>query len=174
MPSHYPHSIYLTGFMGSGKTTIGKQLAKLLQYDFIDLDEYLQHQERATITQLFELKGEAYFRERESTYLRRFDASQQMVMATGGGSPCFFGNMDWMNEQGTTVYLKAAPALLADRLRNEKVHRPLLQGKTGQDAFNYICEKLAEREKFYLSAKVIVEAASLTARKLLDVLKQQV
>lgn len=174
MPQHNPRSIYLTGFMGSGKTTVGKQLARLLQYDFIDLDEYLQQQENATITQLFEEKGESYFRERESAYLRRFDASQQKVIATGGGTPCFLNNMKWMNEQGTTVYLKAAPALLADRLRNEQVHRPLLQGKTGQDAFIYICEKLAEREKYYMSAKIIVEAASLTGRKLLEALKQHV
>ncbi|MBX7108239.1 MAG: AAA family ATPase [Chitinophagales bacterium] len=173
MSQHYPRSIYLVGFMGSGKSTVGKQLAALLHYDFIDLDEYLQQQEGTTITQLFEEKGEAYFRERESEYLRRFDASKTQVVATGGGTPCFWENMEWMNQQGTTVYLKATPALLANRLRNEQSHRPLLRGKTGQEVFDYISGKLAEREKYYLSAKVITEAASLTGRKLLGVLQQK-
>ncbi|MEP7127366.1 MAG: shikimate kinase [Chitinophagales bacterium] len=166
-------NIYLIGFMGSGKTTVGKQLASLLQYDFIDLDEYLQKKEGATITQLFEEKGEAYFRERESHYLKSLDGSERLVVSTGGGAPCFFDNMEWMNKHGTTVYLKAAPGLLADRLAKGRDHRPLLKGKSEQEVLEFIRQKLAERENFYLTAKVIVEAASLTGRKMMEILNRE-
>ncbi|MGB3073971.1 MAG: shikimate kinase [Chitinophagales bacterium] len=164
-------NIFLIGFMGSGKSTVGKQLAYLLQYDFIDLDEYLQKQEGATITQLFEEKGESYFREQESQYLKSFHASEKLVLSTGGGAPCFFDNMKWMNENGTTVYLKAVPKLLADRLKKEKDHRPLLRGKSNDEVIDFINQKLGEREKFYLSAKIIVDAVSLNGKKLVHELK---
>ncbi|MEO6166084.1 MAG: shikimate kinase [Chitinophagales bacterium] len=163
--------IFLIGFMGSGKTTVGKQLASILHYDFIDLDEYIESKEQSTISNLFEVKGESYFREKESYYLKSLDAMERLVLSTGGGTPCFFDNMDWMNANGTTVYLKAVPKLLADRLKKEREHRPLLKGKSDTEVIDFIHDKLMEREIFYLSAKVIAEAVSLNGKKLHHELK---
>lgn len=166
-------AIFLIGFMGSGKTTVGKQLASLLQYDFIDLDEVIEKNEHSTISGLFDEKGEAYFRDKESYYLKSLESSINRIISTGGGAPCFFDNMQWMNAHGTTVYLRASPKLLADRLRNERDHRPLLKGKSDEEVIRFIEHKLEEREKFYLSAKVIAEAVSLNGRKLLFALKEK-
>lgn len=163
--------IFLIGFMGSGKTTVGKQLATLLQYDFMDLDEYIEGKEQATITQLFETKGEIYFRERESYYLKSLQEATQLVVSTGGGTPCYYDNMDWMNSNGVTVYLKAVPKLLADRLKKERDHRPLLKEKSDAEVIDFIQHKLLEREHFYTTAKVIVEAVSLNGKKLKEELR---
>lgn len=158
--------------MGSGKTTVGKRLALLLEYDFLDLDAYIESQEQTTITALFEKKGEPYFRERESHYLKQLDKDGNRVIATGGGTPCFFDNMKYMNATGITVYLKAAPRLLAYRLRQQQDHRPLLKGKSQEEVMAFITEKLAERESFYNTARVIVKAASLNANQLSQLLRQ--
>ncbi|MBP9884292.1 MAG: AAA family ATPase, partial [Chitinophagales bacterium] len=89
--------IFLIGFMGSGKSTVGRQLATQLQYHFIDLDTLIEQQEKATIAQLFASQGESYFREQEAFHLRSLDKHERVVVATGGGCPCYHDNMDWMN-----------------------------------------------------------------------------
>src|SRR5437773_11285939 len=100
-----PKFIFLMGFMGSGKTFFGKQLAQLLNYEFIDLDELIGKNEGATIAEIFFSKGEAYFRSKESSLLKSLSQNENAVIATGGGTPCFHDNMKWMNEHGITVYL---------------------------------------------------------------------
>lgn len=164
--------IFLIGFMGSGKTTVGKQLALLLHADFIDLDKLIEEKEQASISTIFERNGEQYFRERESFFLKSLAASGDVVIATGGGTPCFFDNMEWMNDNGVTIYLKATPKLLSDRLRKERDHRPLLRGRSDEEVLDFIHQKLSEREKFYATAQVVVGAVSLTGKKLLDALHE--
>ena len=163
--------VFLIGFMGSGKTTLGRKLASRMGYEFMDLDHVLEAQAGITIAEYFSEFGEDAFRKLESEVLKQTQYPQNAVISTGGGLPCFFDNMAWMNAHGKTIYLKLSPKTLADRLENEKLHRPLLRDKHGDDLVNFITEKLAERDGFYTRAKIITDALSLTAEKLEGILK---
>jgi shikimate kinase len=157
--------IFLIGFMGCGKTTLGRKLANRLGYMFIDLDHVLEAQEGMTIAQYFSTFGEDAFRKLESDVLKQTKYPQNAVISTGGGLPCFFDNIEWMNAHGKSVYIKLSPKALAGRLENEKEERPLLREKHGDALVAFIEEKLTEREKFYNQATVIADGLSLTAEK---------
>lgn len=157
--------------MGSGKSTVGRQLAAQLQYEFVDLDQLIEQQEQLTVSQLFAMQGESHFRQVEARHLRLLAAYENLVVATGGGCPCYLNNMDWMNTHGITVYLEAPVKLLADRLEKEKEKRPLLQGKSSEELYGFIQQLLRERMTYYSAARFIVPAASLSGRKLAEVLR---
>jgi shikimate kinase len=162
--------IFLIGFMGSGKTTLGRKLAAKMGYEFIDLDHKLERQVELSIAEYFTLFGEDAFRQLESEVLRKTMYPENAVVATGGGLPCYFDNMDWMNNNGRTIYIKLSPKTLADRLENSKEERPLLQEKQGDTLIAFIEQKLAEREDFYSKANIIADGLSLTAERLERVL----
>jgi shikimate kinase len=159
--------------MGSGKTTVGKQLAHLLKYEFIDLDEMIERGEGKTISETFETHGEDYFRQKESEYLKSIEPSLNAVVATGGGAPCFFDNMQWMNHHGITIYLKGDPDFLFQRLYTEKDHRPLLKGKSDDEFRAFIVQKLSEREIFYSQCQLVVDADLLEAENIFYELKEK-
>ncbi len=162
--------IFLIGYMGSGKTTLGRKLASRLNYDFIDLDHALEEQAGMTIAEYFSSFGETAFRVAESEILKQTAYPENVIISTGGGAPCFFDNMDWMNANGTTLYIKLSPKTLADRLEHGKEARPILRDKHGDELIAFIAEKLTEREHFYTRAKVIVDGLGLTADKAAQVL----
>lgn len=137
-----------------GKTTVGKGLAKLLDVDFIDLDKFIQNKYRKTITELFREKGEDGFRKIEQSALRELTDFENIVLSTGGGTPCFFDNMDTMNNAGTTVYISATPEELAARLSASKTERPLIAGKTHDELIRFITQHLADRERYYKKAHI--------------------
>ena len=112
--------IFLIGFMGCGKTTLGRKLASRLEYDFIDLDHVLEAEVGMSIAEYFSSFGEDAFRKLESEVLKKMDYPEHAVVSTGGGLPCFFDHMEWMNAHGKTVYIKLSPKTLADRLEHEK------------------------------------------------------
>ncbi len=141
--------IFLIGFMGAGKSFIGKALADSLGIGFVDLDEVIEKEAGMPISAIFETNGEADFRQLEAAALRSLLESDNIVVATGGGTPCFHGNMEWMNENGITVYLYAAVPLLARRLRNELAKRPLLTAVPEESLEDFLHEKIAEREEYY-------------------------
>ena len=149
--------IFLIGFMGSGKTTTGKQIASLMNREFIDLDEVIEKKEGMTISDIFSARGEDYFRALESECLKSLHSGLNIVVATGGGTPCFFDNMKWMNEHGVTVYLKISVPELVRRLEKEKDHRPLLQAKSNEQFRDFIEEKLNERSTYYNLSTIIVD-----------------
>jgi shikimate kinase len=164
--------IFLIGFMGCGKTTLGRRLASRLGYQFMDLDHIFEEKEGMTIAEYFSTFGEDAFRKEESGVLKQTKYPANAIIATGGGLPCFFDNMDWMNAHGKTVYIKLSPKTLAGRLENEKDERPVLQGRYGDDLVVFIASKLAEREKFYSRATVIADGLGLTAEKTEQLLKR--
>jgi shikimate kinase len=150
--------IYLTGFMGAGKTTIGKLLAQKMGFLFFDLDEFIEQEEGLSITQLFDQRGEQTFRYLEARALRRTRQFERVVVACGGGAPCFWGGMNWMNEHGLTIYLKVSVASLAKRLGKEgKNDRPLLLGQPAEQLEAWIREKLEGREPVYEMARITVD-----------------
>jgi shikimate kinase len=162
--------IFLVGFMGSGKTTIGKQLACRLGYQFIDQDEMIEKRFSKTINEVFVTFGEAKFREAERDALLQLTEMDNVVISTGGGAPCFNGNMDLMNCYGVTIYLKANPGILMHRLKDTSAHRPLIKDKSEAELMQYITEKLTEREPFYTQAKHIVSAMNLGVNDLMPFL----
>jgi shikimate kinase len=166
-----PGLVFLIGFMGCGKTTLGRKLASRLGYMFMDLDHILEAQEGITIAEYFARHGEDAFRLLESEALKHTPYPEHAVISTGGGLPCFFDNMDWMNAHGKTVYIKLSPKTLASRLENEKEERPLLRQHHGEALVNFITDKLREREKFYNKANIIADGLSLTAEKVEQILK---
>lgn len=151
--------IYLIGYMGAGKTTIGKALEKRTGLSFIDLDYYIEGRYRKTVSQLFAEKGEEAFREIERRMLHEVSMFEDVVISTGGGTPCFFDNMDYMNSQGTTIYLKVPVAELAGRLELCKHTRPVLAGRSGKELESFIAKSLAKRDVFYTQASVVFDAS---------------
>lgn len=148
--------ILLIGYMGAGKTTIGKALSDEMNIPFYDLDWYIEARMHRNIKQLFEERGEEGFRKIEQAMLHEVAENENVIIACGGGTPCFFDNMDYMNRQGTTVYLKAIPEVLYAHLKMGKTIRPLLLGKTEEEIGQLIVRQVAERESYYLKAKYVL------------------
>ena len=151
--------IILIGYMGAGKTTIGRALAKELGLDFYDLDWYIENRRRKKIPQIFEELGEEGFRKIEHNMLHEVAEFENVILSCGGGTPCFFDNIDYMNQQGNVVYLKASPEVLYKHLLMGKTDRPLLKGKTPEELIAYIREQLAYREQFYSKARNIIDVS---------------
>lgn len=155
--------IFLIGFMGCGKSTLGKKLAVKLGYDFVDLDHQIEKNIGTTIGSYFAAHGEAAFRKLESETLKTFSYPANAVIATGGGTPVFFDNMDWMNANGLTLYIEMSPAALAKRLESGKEKRPLLRDLHDDALIEFIEHKLAERDGFYKQAALILDGINLNA-----------
>ncbi|QHS54415.1 shikimate kinase [Mucilaginibacter sp. 14171R-50] len=162
--------IFLVGFMGCGKTSWGRKLAAGLGYDFIDLDHTLEAKVGSTVAEYFASHGETAFRNLESEILKTTAYPQNTIVSTGGGLPCFFDNMAWMNSHGQTLYIQLSPKALANRLENAKTPRPVLQGKKGDELVTFIEHKLAEREGFYLKATHIVDGMDMSVEKLIGII----
>lgn len=142
--------------MGAGKTTVGKALAAELGLMFYDLDWYIESRMRKTVAQIFEERGEEGFRQIERNMLHEVAEFENVIISCGGGTPCFFDNMEYLNGQGDTVYLQASPEVLAGHLRMGKSVRPLILGKTDEELLQFIRESLAKRDEYYLKARHIV------------------
>ena len=153
--------IILIGYMGSGKTTVGKALSKDTGMMFYDLDWYIESRMRKSVAQIFAERGEESFRRMEYNMLHEVAEFEDVIISCGGGTPCFFDNMDYLNQQGDTVYLKATPEVLYRHLLMAKVERPLLKGKTPDELIAYITTHLEEREPFYSKARYTLDVSLL-------------
>ena len=149
--------IILIGYMGSGKTTVGKALSKETGMMFYDLDWYIESRMRKTVSQIFAEKGEESFRKIEYNMLHEVAEFEDVIISCGGGTPCFFDNMDYLNQQGDVVYLKATPETLHKHLLMAKIERPLLKGKNTEELIAYITEHLEQREPFYQKARYTLD-----------------
>jgi shikimate kinase len=167
LPKFHLMNIFLIGFMGSGKTTLGKKIASRLGYSFVDMDKAIEQEQGKSIPELFESLGEEKFRKIEADWLKKFQAGNTVV-ATGGGAPCHHTNLEIMKAKGTTVYLRSSPGNLAKRLFDSPASRPLINhvkhDLTGLTAF--VTSKLAEREPFYNQSDVVFDSLNVDADKL--------
>lgn len=164
--------IYLIGYMGCGKSTAGKQLAAALAYSFLDLDDLLEKNQGRTISDIFASDGEQAFREIEKETLHSTFIMDNVVIATGGGAPCFFDNIHQMNKNGETIYIDMTTVELIDRLAGQIEHRPILNGKSNDELHQFIGDALEKRNPFYRKAKFSVEGLTLSADSLLAVLNK--
>lgn len=167
------YRIYIIGFMGSGKSTAGKKLASLLNWPFIDTDKKIEEYTGKTISEIFEQEGEENFRIVESKILRDLKSDSNSVVATGGGTPCYQSNMDFMNETGLTIYLKLTPGQLLKRLSESKGERPLIKNMDRSALLQFIEEKLVSREKWYERSDVVINGIDLDIKCLHGLVKEK-
>jgi len=156
--------------MGSGKTSTGKKLAHLLHFDFFDTDAEIERATGKSVLQIFETEGESSFREKEQAVIAELAEKTNVVVSAGGGSPCFFDNMQRMNNAGLTIYLKANPKMLKQRVIKRKSQRPLLKNTPDDQLEAHIAHLLRQREPYYQKCQITVEAFNSTAKKLLEVI----
>ena len=162
--------IFLIGFMGCGKTTLGKKLAKHLNFNYIDLDRFIENKTVKSINVIFDEKGEQYFRDLEKESLNEIYKMDNLVITTGGGTPCFYDNMQTILEKGVCIYLKMKAEDLAERLSKEKNNRPLIKNKSAKELKDFIGLTLLERERFYKQASFIVDAKNITAKEIINLI----
>lgn len=153
--------IILIGYMGAGKTTVGRQLALDLGLQFYDLDWYIEMRYHTTVPKIFAEKGEEGFRELERNMLHEVAEFENIVLSCGGGTPCFFDNMEYMNSLADTVYLKCEPETLAKHLKMGKVERPLIKGKNDEELLSFIKESLDKRLPYYTKARYTLDVTLL-------------
>lgn len=164
--------IFLVGFMGSGKSKLGKKLASKLACAVVDTDSLIEEQEGMSVKEIFDTKGEDYFRSLEKQLITQLNSNEQLIVATGGGLPCYNNLMEELNQLGTTVYLQMNARELFSRLQTEenRAKRPLLLNKTDEELLDYIDEKLKERESIYLKSTIIFQPTKSTISDLIQLI----
>lgn len=165
--------VYLIGFMGSGKSTFGKKLAKKLDWAFIDTDKAIEAQEGMTIPELFSARGEDAFRALERDFLVSTFLMDNVIVSCGGGTPCFFNSMELMLQHGHVMYLQLHEGYLFERLRTRGAKRPLIAGKTDEELRAYIQTMLAHREAYYLKAHQIIDPSTTKVKHIAEQLSQK-
>lgn len=165
--------IYLVGYMGCGKSTIGRKVAEKLGISFVDLDKYIEERYFKSVPVIFAEEGEERFREKERISLLEVSQFENVVVGTGGGAPCFFDNMEVMNNNGVTVYIAPDTDVLAARLLKSKTERPLIVGKSREELILFINNALVIRVPFYEKAKIIIRGENnLDPQLVIDKIRQ--
>ncbi len=165
--------IFLIGFMGSGKSTMGRALAASLNLTFIDLDTYLEERYFRTIPQIFAEEGEGNFRRKERKVLEEVALFDQVIVATGGGAPCFFDNMELMNRSGFCIFLDVDAESLIYRLTHARVERPLIKGKSTDELRLFIDELMQKRRPFYEKARYILKGKEILPAQIIEIVNQE-
>lgn len=160
--------LFLTGFMGCGKSSIGRKLAARIGYDFVDLDNMIEQSAGRSVSEIFAQSGEEAFRRLESEALGSIDPRHNAVVATGGGAPCRQENIDHMRQTGTIVYLRQDTRTLFERLRKSKTPRPKINAMDDSRLGQYIEELLAQREKWYMQASEVIECTNLDDNQIIN------
>ena len=163
--------IFLVGFMGSGKSFLGKLWGENYSIPFYDLDTLIEEEERKLVEQIFELFGEDYFREREAAVLRNTDRFENCIIACGGGAPCFFDNMQWMNKNGVTVFLNEDEEIICKNLKTDSKVRPVLNSSDEETLEKVIHLKLKSRMEFYNQSNIVLQTEELNQEGFVTVLE---
>jgi len=164
--------IYLMGYMGSGKSTLGKKLSSALDYQFIDLDRYIEETTGNSIEEIFQKSGETIFRKIESEALTTVSKKEKVVIALGGGTPCHEENIKIIKNSGISVYLQIPPKGLLHRLSNAKAERPRIKGKEGDELLVFIDKDLKDREKYYLQSDIIIDGLNFNRENFNKLVKE--
>ena len=164
--------LFLIGIMGTGKSFWCKKLSKKLKVGGYDLDFLIESHEEKSIAEIFAEDGEDYFRQSEGKVLRWFGEKKTFVLATGGGTPCFQDNMEWMNRQGITVWIDEPVTVLAERLKPGKEHRPLIKHLSDNELEQFLTNKLAERSSFYQQATYHLQGDAISDAGFAGIIKQ--
>ena len=166
--------IVLLGYMASGKSSIGKRLAKMLSMSFLDLDDYIIDKEKMSISEIFKEKGEVYFRLIENKYLKEIlKKDNDFILALGGGTPCYANNMDEINKGKTvSIYLQGSTQTMINRLIKKKSKRPLIASLTDDKIPEFVAKHLFERRRFYEQAKTTVKIDDKTKKEVAKELKK--
>ena len=164
--------LFLIGMMGTGKTYWTKKLSKKCKTGGYDLDFLIESHEEKTIAEIFTEDGEVYFRKSEAKILRWFAEKKSFVLATGGGTPCFHDNMEWMNQNGITVWIDEPMEVLVERLLPEKDHRPLIQHLSDAELRQFLERKSVERLHFYLQASYRLQGNGISDAGFAKIIKQ--
>ena len=163
---------FIISYMGSGKSTVGKSLSDILNYDFIDLDRLIETEYNQTIPQIFSTKGEKEFRSMEHNTLKKLINKDNVIIACGGGTPFFYNNLELMNNNGNTIYLKISLDTLVKRLKTEKDSRPLIANKTDEELRKFVNRQMIKREDVYHQAQYIVKGKELNVNELAVFIKE--
>ncbi len=167
-------ALILIGYMCVGKTTIGREVARRTGRMFYDLDWYIEERFRKRIPQIFEDEGEARFRDMERRMLHEVAAFEDVVVSCGGGTPCHFDNIDFMNSVGNTVYLQATPETILTHLTLAKGRRPLLEGKSPEELEAFVRKQLEERKPFYARAHTTIDVSVLDNADKIETIAEQI
>ncbi|HYJ64340.1 MAG TPA: shikimate kinase [Parafilimonas sp.] len=146
-------SVFLLGLMGSGKSFWADKLGRILNIPFFHLDDEIERAEQKTIAEIFDEKGEDYFRQKETEILKSFSDKNNFILSVGGGTPCFNNNMDWMNENGITIWIDEPIEIIKKRLLKEKSHRPLIANVADEDLYSFLSNMREKRSIYYAKAK---------------------
>lgn len=161
-------NIYLIGMPGSGKTTLGKELAKSLHYSFVDMDQEIEKSSRKSINEIFEQDGEEEFRDLEQDILHEVSTGKNLVISTGGGAPCFFDNMAFINRSGLSIFIDVPSEELFKRMEGNTETRPMFKEKSQEEIASEIKEKHATRLPFYSQAQLTISGDNIQLNNLLD------
>jgi shikimate kinase len=165
--------IFLLGFMGSGKTTHGKTIARMMGYEFVDMDKWIEETTGLTVPEIFNTHGEPWFREQERRAIAELSKRERVVIATGGGAPCHGDHMELMKQSGLTIYLKLSPEALLSRLKVSKNKRPLLEGMSEGEMKQTIVEMLGKRESFYNNADMVIDGLERVTERIVNAIQRQ-
>ena len=164
--------IFLVGFMGAGKTTLAKKLASKLAYTWLDTDQEIEKKEGIKVSEIFEVRGEAYFRALEKQLVDELIPSKNEIIATGGGLPCFNNLMENLNQLGTTIYLERTPKELFQRVKQATNSRPLIAHKSDEELLEYIESTMEKRREIYLQSNIIADRFSQTPEKIIALIQK--
>jgi shikimate kinase len=164
--------IFLIGFMGCGKSTLGRKLSNALNLTFIDLDTFLEEKFYRTIPQIFAEEGEDGFRKKERNVLEEVSSFDDVIVATGGGAPCFYNNMELMNDSGFCIFLDIETQTLVNRLLNARIERPLIKGKSPEELYEFIEMMMLKRRPFYEKARYILKGSEISQDQVIELVRK--
>ena len=164
--------IYIVGYMGAGKTTAARRLAQRLGWEVADTDALFEEKYKISVNDFFNKYDEPLYRKLESEVLKSTESMENVVVSTGGGTACYFDNMEWMNQHGLTVFMRISPQAAVDRVIHSRHKRPLVEGKSEEELTEFVNKHYASRLPFYEQAKITVKSEDLDVEGMMNTIKE--